>query len=57
MVQKVFGIREAKNGTETDEVLQIRTDGHQRIFAKNVEDAGGSKDKREKPRERSIGGS
>ena len=25
--QKVFGIREAKNGTETDELLQTRTEG------------------------------
>ena len=32
MVQKVFGIREAKNGTETDELLQTGTDGHQRMW-------------------------
>ena len=32
MVQKVFGIREAKNGTETDELLQTGTDGHQRVW-------------------------
>ena len=31
MVQKVFGIREAKNGTEIDELLQTGTDGHQRV--------------------------
>ena len=31
MVQKVFGICEAKNGTKTNELLQTRTDGHQRI--------------------------
>ena len=30
MVQKVFGIREAKNGTEADELLPTATDGHQR---------------------------
>ena len=29
-------IREAKNGTDTDELLQTRTDGHQRIW-QNVE--------------------
>ena len=32
MVQKVFGIREAKNGTETSELLQTGTHGHQRIW-------------------------
>ena len=37
MVQKVFGVREAKNGTETDELLQTGTDGHQRIWH-NVEE-------------------
>ena len=31
MVQKVFGICEAKNGTETDELLQAGTKGHRRI--------------------------
>ena len=30
MVQKVFGICEAKNGTKTNELLQTGTDGHQR---------------------------
>ena len=37
MVQKVFGIREAKNGTETDELLQTGTDGYQRVW-QNVEE-------------------
>ena len=37
MVQKVFGIREAKNGTETDELLQTVTDGHQRMWQNNEE--------------------
>ena len=37
MVQKVFGIREAKGGTETDELLQTGTDGHQRVW-QNVEE-------------------
>ena len=32
MVQKVFGICEAKNVTETHELLQTGTDGHQRIW-------------------------
>ena len=32
VLQKVFGIREAKNGSETDELLQNGTDGHQRIW-------------------------
>ena len=32
MVQRVFGIREAKNGTEADELLQTGTDGHQRVW-------------------------
>ena len=32
MVQKVFGICEAKTGTETNELLQSGTDGHQRIW-------------------------
>ena len=32
MVQKVFGTREAKNGTESDELLQTGTDGHQRVW-------------------------
>ena len=31
MVQKVFGICEAKNGTETDELLHTGTNGHRRI--------------------------
>ena len=34
MVQKVFGIREAKNGTETDERLQAGADGHPKSMAK-----------------------
>ena len=32
MVQKVFGICEAKNGTKTNELLQTKTNGHQRIW-------------------------
>ena len=32
MVQKVFGICEAKNGTKTNELLQTGTHGHQRIW-------------------------
>ena len=32
MVQNVFVICEAKNGTTTDELLQTWTDGHQRIW-------------------------
>ena len=32
MVQKVFGMCEAKNGTETDELLQAWTDGHQKAW-------------------------
>ena len=32
MVQKVFGICEAKNGTETDELLQVGTGGHWRAW-------------------------
>ena len=32
VVQKVFGICEAKNGTETMKLLQTGTDGHQRIW-------------------------
>ena len=30
--RKEFWIREAKNGTETDELLQTGTDGHQRVW-------------------------
>ena len=37
MVQKVFGTCEAKNGTETDELLQAGADGHQRVW-QNVEE-------------------
>ena len=33
MVQKVFGIREAKNGTETDELLQAGAVGHPKCMA------------------------
>ena len=32
MVQKVFGICEAKNGTETDELLQAGAVGHPRMY-------------------------
>ena len=39
MVQKVFEIREAKNGTETDELLQTGTDGHQRNLQSVEEDS------------------
>ena len=31
MVQKVFGIREAKKGTEIDELLQAGASGHKRV--------------------------
>ena len=31
MVQKVFGICDAKNGTKIDELLQAIADGHQRV--------------------------
>ena len=34
MVQKVFGIWEAKNATETDERLQAGADGHPKRMAK-----------------------
>ena len=34
MVQKVFGVCEAKNGTDTNELLQTGTDGHKRIWQK-----------------------
>ena len=34
MVQKVFGICEAKNGIETDERLQAGADGHPKRMAK-----------------------
>ena len=37
MVQKVFGTCEAKNGTETNELLQTGTDGHPRVW-QNVEE-------------------
>ena len=37
MVQRVFGIREAKNGAETNELLQAGTDGCQRTW-QNVEE-------------------
>ena len=30
-MQKVFGICETKNVTETDELLQAGADGHQRV--------------------------
>ena len=31
MVQKVFGLREAKSGTETRELLRSGTNGHPRV--------------------------
>ena len=37
MAHKVFGICEAKSGTETDELLQTGTDGHPRAWW-NVEE-------------------
>ena len=40
MVQKVFGIREAKNGTETDELLQAGADGHRRVWQNVKADSG-----------------
>ena len=36
MVQEMLGICEAKNGTETSELLQAGTDGHTRAWG-NVE--------------------
>ena len=36
MVQKVFGICDVKNGTETDDLLQAGAGGHQRVW-QNVE--------------------
>ena len=32
MVRKMLRIREAKNGTKADELLQTGTDGHQRVW-------------------------
>ena len=45
MVQKVLGTCEAKNGTETDELPQTGTDGHQRSWQDGVKnpDSGGRK--------------
>ena len=69
MVQKVFGICEAKNGTETDELVpeQVGTKdfGKSRSGFRSVrmaasrqmrQEPGGFKDKREESRERSIRG-
>ena len=42
MVQKVFGICDAKNGIETNELLQTRTDGHKGIW-QNVEENSNSR--------------
>ena len=36
MVQKMLGIREAKNGTKATKLLHARTDGHQKFFSKMV---------------------
>ena len=67
----MFGMCEAKNGTETDELLQAGADGHQRVWqnaeenSKSLKTVGsqqrkqetvGSKDKRKESRERSIRG-
>ena len=51
MVQKVFRICEAKNGTETNELLLTSTDGHQRIWlhAQKNSNSRGRKE-RQKPR-------
>ena len=38
MMQKVFGICEAKNETETDELLQAGADGHERVWQTADED-------------------
>ena len=40
MVQKMFEICDAKNGTETDELLQSGTDGHPRVWQNVDEDSG-----------------
>ena len=68
MVQKVFGICEAKNATETFELLQTETNGYHRIWQndeksklwKTVESQPGMQKriegKRKESRERSIRG-
>ena len=38
MVQEMFWLREAKNGAETDELLQTGTDGHPRVWQNVQED-------------------
>ena len=40
MVQKVFGICEAKNKTETDDLPQAGADGHQRVWQHVKADSG-----------------
>ena len=42
MVQKVFGIREARNGTKNDELLQAGASGHKRAW-QDVETNSGSR--------------
>ena len=39
MAQNVFGMREAKNGTKADELLQIGTDEHPRVWQHVEEDS------------------
>ena len=71
VVQKVFWMCEAKNGTETDELLQARAGGHQRVWQNVKADSGpqrmvgsrqrsqengGLKDKREESQEKNIRG-
>ena len=56
MVQKVYGICEEKNGTQTGELLQTGTDGHQRIW-QNAEKTSNSRGrKRPRPKKQRIGG-
>ena len=58
MVQKVFGICEAKNGTETDELLQTGTKGHQRIWQNDEKNSNsrGRKSPSQRDEERIEGG-
>ena len=71
MVWKMVRIREAKNGTQTDELLQAGTDGYPRAwqnvekefnswkmegFQQRRQETGGLKDKREESQEKNIRG-
>ena len=51
----MFGICEAKNGTETDELLQTGTGGHQRIWQNAENDSKISKKEESQPRRQRIG--